>query len=463
MLVKFFSFGKRESTPGSAPGKQRLQLQCERPARRRRRGPAHGRPSAHGRPWRPRVRCGRLGQARPGPRPQPRPARGGGEGRAPAGGPRGAPLASPPPRAATGVELPPAAEERGGGPGGQRGGRGRPAPLCDSPARAAASSILWSWRRAGKASGHFFTRAPSSPPPPRPTGPATAHRSVPAPPPPARRWERPCASGPHGHPAPRGGSRGAMRRHLPGVRSPYADASAPRHPCPPPPAHRSASAATPGHRTRRAPCAHGPCPPRPGLPHAAAPHLRGAGKPVAKKTDGVITAPYIPCVGAGPEGHVTTPGGPEAPPPQPRPRGQRALPGPERGGCGTSGAVPSSSGPRGHRRQRRRRLLCPSGLAVCRGSSAGGAVPAERGEGSAAPFQPRIGSDQAEPAGGAASSENGVAGAPSARSAPGAAPPVEAGPQRSPRAGEIGPRCTTARSGGVRQPESVRGEKPWAN
>lgn len=88
-----------------------------------------------------------------------------GEGRSEAGGP-GAPRSAPRVAPSPGSSYPGGggrgAGRRRAGPAGSAEGGAAPLLCVTHPARAAASSILWRWRRAGKASGHLFTRAPAA-------------------------------------------------------------------------------------------------------------------------------------------------------------------------------------------------------------------------------------------------------------------------------------------------------------
>ncbi|XP_063245543.1 myosin heavy chain IB-like [Prinia subflava] len=90
-----------------------------------------------------------------------------GEGRSEAGGP-GAPRSAPRVAPSPGSSYPGGggrgAGRRRAGPAGSAEGGAAPLLCVTHPARAAASSILWRWRRAGKASGHLFTRAPAPSP-----------------------------------------------------------------------------------------------------------------------------------------------------------------------------------------------------------------------------------------------------------------------------------------------------------
>lgn len=106
-----------------------------------------------------------------------------GEGRSEAGGP-GAPRSAPRVAPSPGSSYPGGggrgAGRRRAGPAGSAEGGAAPLLCVTHPARAAASSILWRWRRASKASGHLFTRAPA---PLAPDGirRRSPHRSAPLP------------------------------------------------------------------------------------------------------------------------------------------------------------------------------------------------------------------------------------------------------------------------------------------
>lgn len=182
---------------------------------------------------------------------------------------------------------------------------------------------------------------------------------------------------------------------------------------------------------------------------AAASHLQGGSKPVAKKTDGVNATPYIPCAGAGLERHVTTPGGPSVSPRSPAwPKGAPLSDTSARGGCVSQrplqcprGPLPpaSTGAPRGL--PRLAGLLC-----------AAVAGPAGPWWGSGGMPLPAAVSEAAEVNRGSGSAPKGAAGAPRA-------------PRRTlrPRAGGSVTRCITARSRGMRQFRKVPREQPQAN
>lgn len=211
--------------------------------------------------------------------------------------------------------------------------------VCDSP-RPGRRPPFCELAAAGRAGGHFFSRAPASPPLPHrgtdgaaPGSPAATRprpstvRRAPAPGGSARSQGGGGAPRAHRRAAPRGSS-GGTRRLYPGARPALSHPSLISLPPPHSAVPTRLSAAAPRPRahgaTRLPPSIPAPRTPhpraRPAPPHA--PHPHGVGKPGAEKNDGVSAAPYILCDGAGPRRRVTAPGGPRA---TPRPAARHAA------------------------------------------------------------------------------------------------------------------------------------------